>query len=36
MIPKPRSNFLSCGEPLAEKGGSKANIVGKILGTLDQ
>jgi small subunit ribosomal protein S27e len=29
-------NCKSCGEPLAEKGGSKANIVGKILGTLDQ
>ena len=29
-------NCKSCGEPLVEKGGSKANIVGKVLGTLDQ
>lgn len=26
----------ACGEPLAERSGSKAKILGKLLGTLDQ
>ena len=29
-------NCKSCGEPLAEKGGSKAKILGEVLGILDQ
>ena len=29
-------NCKSCGEPLAERAGSKARILGKVLGALDQ
>ncbi len=29
-------NCKSCGETLVEKSGSKANIMGKVLGALDQ
>ena len=29
-------NCKSCGEPLAQKGGSNALILGKVVGALDQ
>jgi len=29
-------NCKSCGEPVAQKSGSKANILGKVVSALDQ
>lgn len=29
-------NCKSCGEPIAQKSGSKASILGKVVDTLDQ
>ncbi len=29
-------NCKSCGEPIAQKSGSNASILGKVVGTLDQ